>query len=148
MAVKQVIGGAAVGWYFLLTSRCTDKRFFGWMSLRVWEAVRLKLKGWLSSSHVSNTCPHIFSYQQSQSKTFKCKLVSMHIFSQHFFLLMSEQKVILLSSYIFMKPLIRDKKSHSDWQKHFLLFLWIYSWLSKKSKLNTAYSTQLIFFLW
>lgn len=59
MAVKQVIGGAPVGWYFLLTSRCADKSLSAWMSLRVWDAVRLKLKGWFSSSCLKHMYTHI-----------------------------------------------------------------------------------------
>lgn len=136
-----------MGWCFLLSSRCTDKRLFDWMSLRVWGAVRLKLKGWCSSSRVSNTCTHVSPYQQSQRKTSKCKLVSMHIFSQHFFFFHgSLQKVVFMSSYFLMEPLIRDKKSSFDWQKHCLLFLCISSWLSKKSKLSATCSIQLMFF--
>lgn len=58
-AVKQVIGGGPVGCYFLLTSRCTVKRLLAWMSLRVWGAVRLKLKGWFSSSRLKHMYTHI-----------------------------------------------------------------------------------------
>lgn len=110
-----------MGWYFLLTSRCTDKRVFARMSLGVWGALRLRLKGWVSPSpYLKRTGTHraMSTAWKQNSKSQKIKTC----FDTHFravscpFLSLNKQ-VLIMPSCCFVKHVIRSNKCNSEWQK-------------------------------